>query len=145
MRMMVLMLAALGAVATGCGGRQRTEVFNGFMDVVADRNEYRVLAGSDVIRLQVVGSRNRIIFEDDAVLAELYILGRDNYIELPPGIHPYGEWRSRGGNTIVNRPPPPVPDVEEHIREYRMRLLIESAPDSPSDSAAATAPAGDGK
>ncbi|MBK8914323.1 MAG: hypothetical protein IPM64_06915 [Phycisphaerales bacterium] len=145
MRTLVLTLAALGALTTGCGGRQRAEVFNGFMDVVADRNDYRVLAGSDVIRLQVVGSRNRIVFEDDAVLAELYIIGRDNYIELPPGIHPYGEWRSRGGNTIVNRPPPPVPDVDEYIREYRLRLLIESAPDSPQDSAPTTAPAGDGE
>lgn len=117
------------AMLTGCAGRQRAEVFNGFVDVVGDNNDYRILGGSDVIRLQVVGSNNKVIVEDDAVLAELYIIGHGNSIELPYGIDPYGAWRGRNNNNIFNRPAPPVPDIEEHIREYRLKVMIQNAPD----------------
>ena len=127
------------AALVGCGGRQRAEVFNGFVDIVGDGNDYRILGGSDVIRLQVVGSRNKVVVEDDAVLTELYIIGKGNDIELPYGIDPYGAWR-RAENKIYHRPAPPVADVEDHIREYRLRVMIERAADEPGATSQPASP-----
>lgn len=142
MRISAVAIAALCTLAalTGCGGRQRSAVYNGFLDVVGNGNEYRILGGSDVIRLQVVGDHNDIVVEDDAVLTELYILGKNNRIELPPGIHPYGWWRGASDNRIINRPAPPQPDVSAATSEYRLRVLIESAP--PRDTEPLTPRAG---
>jgi hypothetical protein len=84
-------VAATSMALLGCGDNRlvgnrltpREDRWFGELGVMGNLNELRVLSGSDLTYLKIVGDANKVYVEDDVTLGKVEIWGENNEVSVP--------------------------------------------------------------
>lgn len=105
------LLGALAACAVGCSSNsivgnnismQRT--WSGNVGVTGHLNQIRILDGSDLFRLSIIGDANRVYVEDRVTLGKVEIWGQNNVVEVPARLNVRSSIVGKG-SVIIRRGP----------------------------------------
>ena len=89
--LLAVMVAVTSVVLLGCGDNRlvgsrlapRQDRWFGELGVIGNLNELRVLSGSDLTYLKIVGDANKVFVEDDVTLGKVEIWGENNEVSVP--------------------------------------------------------------
>lgn len=105
------LLCVVAAWAVGCSSNSivgnnitMQRQWAGNVGVTGHLNQIRILDGSDLFRLSVIGDANRVYVEDRVTLGKVEVWGENNIIEVPARLRVRSSLVGRG-SVIVRRGP----------------------------------------